>query len=432
MTVSKEIIIAGGGIAGLTLALSLHKHGIPFKVFEAVTELKPLGVGLNLLPHAMKELTSLGLDVSLIERGIETKEVCFFTGHGQLVFTEARGRAAGYNWPQLSIHRGDLHKVLLDAVRERAGDEAIKLGHKCVKIEQDSDSVTAHFVDPTGAPLPSVRGSLAISCEGVNSPTRVAMHPREAVPRYEGTTSYRGTTVWKPFLSGASMFYLGTREAGKLVMYPIRNNVDAEGRQLLNWVVEVARPGEDTSRDWNREADISEFISAFEHCKYDWLDIPAVLRAADKVYQYPLVDQDPLPFWSQGRVTLLGDAAHPMMPRGSNGASQAILDVACITSCLLTEADPVAAFKAYELARLEPTKRVVLANRDISPDAVLRLVESRTGGKRFDKIEDVISKEELASWQERYRQIAGFSVKELNATGADKFESDKHERVTNA
>ena len=216
------------------------------------------------------------------------------------------------------------------------------------------------------------------------------------------------------------MFYLGTREAGKLVMYPVRNNVDAEGRQLLNWVVEVSRPGEDTSRDWNREADIGEFISAFEHCKYDWLDIPAVLRAAGKVYQYPLVDQDPLPFWSQGRVTLLGDAAHPMMPRGSNGASQAILDVACITACLLTESDPVAAFKAYELARLEPTKRVVLANRDISPDAVLRLVESRTGGKRFDKIEDVISKEELASWQERYRQIAGFSVKELNATGADK------------
>ena len=166
MTVPKEIIIAGGGIAGLTLALSLHKHGIPFKVFEAVTELKPLGVGLNLLPHAMKELTSLGLDASLIKRGIETKEVCFFTGNGQLVFTEARGRAAGYNWPQLSIHRGDLHKVLLEAVRKRAGDEAIKLGHKCVKIEQDSDSVTAHFVDPTGVPLPSVRGSTPFRVRG--------------------------------------------------------------------------------------------------------------------------------------------------------------------------------------------------------------------------------------------------------------------------
>lgn len=408
-----EILIIGGGIGGLTLALSLHRQGIPFRVFEATPELKPLGVGLNLLPHAMRELSALGLMPALLAKGVETQEYCFFTRNGQLVFREPRGKFAGYEWPQVSIHRGDLHLTLAQAVRERAGP-ALTLGHKCIAIEQEADSVIVHFRDPlTGEALPSMRGAVAVACDGVNSSTRIRMHPREAVPRYEGTTQYRGTTRWKPYLTGATMFYLGTNETGKLVMYPVRNNIDEQGRQLINWVIEISRPADRLLRDWNRESQVEEFIDSFAHCSFDWLDITALLRAADNVYEYPMVDQDPLPFWTQGRVTLLGDAAHPMMPRGSNGAAHAIIDAATLTKRLLSEADGPAALKAYEAERLKATGQVVLANREIAPDAILRVVESRTGGKRFDNIEDFVSREELEQWQSRYKKVAGFAREDL-------------------
>jgi len=233
------------------------------------------------------------------------------------------------------------------------------------------------------------------------------MHPNEAVPRYEGTTQYRGVTRWKSFLSGASMVYFGVKETGKLIIYPIRDNVDAEGHQLVNWVIEVVRPRDLLLRDWNRKSRVEEFIHHFEHCSFDWLDIPAVLRANDAVYEYPMVDQDPLPWWSKGRVTLLGDAAHPMVPRGSNGAGQAILDARALTDALVAHDDPVAALAAYEAKRLPFTAAVVHANRTNPPDAILREVWQRTGDRPFARIEDVISDTELASMSERYKRVAG-------------------------
>jgi 2-polyprenyl-6-methoxyphenol hydroxylase-like FAD-dependent oxidoreductase len=418
MADATDVIIVGGGIGGLTLALSLHRAGIPCRVLEAAPELKPLGVGLNLLPHAMRELTRLDLGSRLAAKGIETREYCFFTRNGQSVFREPRGKFAGYEWPQISIHRGDLHLTLAQALRERAGEAALTLGHKCVAIEQDGDATVAHFCDPaTGETLPSVRGKIAIACDGVNSVTRARMHPREAVPRYEGTTQYRGTTRWPPFLTGATMFYLGTYETGKLIMYPIRDHIDDQGRQLVNWVIEITRPSDQLLRDWNRESRVEEFIDSFAECSFDWLDIPALLRAADQIFEYPMIDQDPLPFWTQGRITLLGDAAHPMMPRGSNGAAHAIIDATTLTELLASERDQLAALKAYEAKRLKATAQVVLANRDIAPDAILRVVESRTGGKRFDNIEDFVSRQELEEWQARYKKVAGFAPEDLNKTG---------------
>ena len=414
MKAQDEVVIIGGGIGGLTLALALHRQGIPFRVYEAVAEIKPLGVGLNLLPHAMCELSELGLEEVLRSKGIATREYCFFTHGGQLVQQEPRGQFAGYEFPQIAIHRGDLHLALLDAVRARAGADAVVTGHRCVAVEQDGEAAIVHFVDgSTGAPLPAVRGRVAVACDGVNSAVRKQMHPKEAIPRYEGTLQYRGTTQWKPYLTGATHFYMGTNETGKLVMYPIRDNIDGQGTQLVNWVIEVSRPAEQLQRDWNRRADIEDFIAHFEHAAFEWLDIPALMRAAEAVYEYPMIDQDPLPFWSQGRVTLLGDAAHPMMPRGSNGSAHAILDATTLAALLAQHTDPVDALRQYEARRLPATSDVVLANRDIAPDAILRVVHERTGGQPFARIEDVISAQELEQWQSRYKKVAGFSKEDV-------------------
>ena len=409
-----DVAIIGAGIGGCALALALHKVGIRSRLFEATAEIKPLGVGLNLLPHAVRDLAELGLQADLERKGVLTQELCFYTSQGQRIYSEPRGRKAGYQWPQVSIHRGDLHGILVAAVRERLGPEALALGHKCAAVDQDDHSAVTHLSDPSGAALPDVRSAIAICCDGIHSVARASMHPAEAVPRYEGTTQYRGVTRWQPFLGGATMVYLGTKEAGKLIIYPVRDNIDGNRTQLINWVIEVERPMDQLLQDWTRRSRVEEFIHHFEGCSFDWLDIPAVLSANDGVYEYPMVDQDPLPFWTQGRITLLGDAAHPMMPRGSNGAAQAIIDATVLARLLVRSEDPVSALKAYETVRLKATSDVVLANRAMAPDGIISLVEQRTKGKWFEKIEDVISPEELKGWQDRYKEIAGFSVKDLS------------------
>ncbi|MFM0074434.1 flavin-dependent oxidoreductase [Paraburkholderia sediminicola] len=409
----EEVIIVGGGIGGLTLALALHKAGVQCRVFEAVPQLKPLGVGLNLLPHAMREMDSLGLKEALCAKGILTREYSFYTNHGQLVDHEPRGQFAGLDWPQVSIHRGDLHMTLYDAVCERLGADAVVLGQRCIGFDQHADGVTAHFEDAVdGSRLPDVSGKVLIACDGVHSAVREQFHPKEATPRYQGSTQWRGVTRWKPFQSGASMCYIGTFRTGKLITYPIRDDIDSEGHQLMNWVIEFARP-EEQQRDWNRAGRLEDFVHLFEHCRFDWLDVPAMLRAADAVYEYPMVDQDPLSFWTRGRATLLGDAAHPMMPRGSNGAAQAIIDATTLAGLLTDSNDWPQALVEYERRRLKATSDVVLANREIAPDAILLVVDERTGGKPFNDIDEVISHEERKQWQLRYKQVAGFSADSL-------------------
>ena len=411
--IDPDTVVIGAGIGGLTLALALHRKGIPCRIVEAAPQILPLGVGLNLLPHATHVLNQLGVLEEAERKGVATREVCFYTRNGQLVNKAPCGRFGGYTLPQLSIHRADLHDVLLRAVKDRLGADAIELGRRCVGVSQDSTSVEVKLVGNDKVELPSIYGGVVVACDGVHSVARTQMHPAEAVPRYEGTTLYRGTTRWKPFLTGASMIYLGAHETGKLVMYPVRDNVDADGKQLINWVIELASKNDHMSRDWNRKSRVEDFIDHFEDCSFDWLDIPAVLRAAESIFEYPMVDQEPLPFWSQGRVTLLGDAAHPMMPRGSNGAAQAIIDAITLADLLAERGDPVAALEEYESTRLDATSKIVLANREISPDAILRVVEERTGGKPFANIEDVLSQEEFEQWQTRYRRVAGFTHEDL-------------------
>ena len=400
-----NVIIVGGGIGGFTLALCLARAGIGCRVFEAAPALRPLGVGINVLPHASRELAILGLEGALTRVSVLTQEAAFFNRFGQLIYREPLGREAGYADPQYSIHRGALLEVLAGAARARLGEDAVRTGWKCAGFEQDARGATAHFVDPaSGAALPAQHADVIVACDGLHSVVRKALHPQEGAPLYSGVNMWRGVTEWSPILTGASMIRAGWLATGKMVIYPIRDT--AGGRQLVNWVAEIETP-RDATRDWNRGGRLEDFIGAFAQWRFDWLDVPAFLRAAGAVLEFPMVDQDPLPWWSKGRVTLLGDAAHPMVPRGSNGAGQAILDARALADALVAHDDPVAALAAYEAKRLPFTAAVVHANRTNPPDAILREVWQRTGDRPFVRIEDVISDAELASMSERYKRVAG-------------------------
>lgn len=396
------VLIIGGGIGGLTLALSLHQAGLRCRVYEAAPEIKALGVGINLLPHAMREFTELGLQQRLVAVAVETQEVCFYNRYGQHIHVESRGRFAGYDWPQLSIHRGDLHRVLLEAARERLGADCFAVGRKCVSFEQDEQGVTVRFEDGSSA-----RGAAAIGCDGIHSAVRRQLHPGEGPPSYQGINMWRGVTRAQPYLTGASMVIAGWLEVGKMVVYPIRNAIDAEGRQLINWVAEIQSP-RNVMQDWNLAGKLDDFYPVFAEWRFDWLNVAALIRDADSVLEYPMVDRDPLPFWTQGRVSLLGDAAHPMYPRGSNGAGQAVLDARVLAGCLKREPDVTTALAVYEAQRLGPAYEVVIANRSIGPDALLRTVHERTGDQPFARIEDVISRAELSALADNYKRIAGF------------------------
>jgi 5-methylphenazine-1-carboxylate 1-monooxygenase len=407
-----DIIIVGAGIGGLTLGLSLHAAGIPCRIYESTAEIRAVGVGINLLPHATKELAALGLEGALARVAVTTTDATFFNRFGQLIYQEPLGIAAGYDHPQFSIHRGDLQMVLLDAFRARAGGDRLVVNHHCVAVEQDEAGVSVTFSDgPNGANRSIVRGRAAVACDGINSAVRKQFFPGEGEPRYSGVNMWRGVTRWKPILSGASMVRAGWLSHGKMVIYPI-HPVAENGLQLINWVAEIETPIY-RKRDWNRPGSLDDFIGAFADWHFDWLDVPALIRAADSVLEFPMVDQDPLPRWSFGRVTLLGDAAHPMVPRGSNGAGQAILDTRVLTASLLENQNPAAALASYEKQRLDATTRVVLTNRTNPPDAILREVFERTRDQPFGAIDDVISRDELVGLSESYKQIAGYSKEAL-------------------
>ena len=295
-----EVIIVGAGVGGLTLGLALHAAGVPCRIFELAAEIRPVGVGINLLPHATRELAALGLQPALAKAAIETSDATFFNRFGQLIYQEPLGRAAGYQQPQFSIHRGDLQMILLEAFCARAGGNRLHTSHHCIGVEQDETGVAATFSDGSdGAGRSTARGRVAIACDGINSAVRKQFFPDEGEPRYSGVNMWRGVTRWKPMLSGASMVRAGWLSHGKMVIYPIRH-AGADGLQLINWVAEIETPVY-RKRDWNRPGSIDDFLPAFADWKFDWLDVPAFIRAADSVLEFPMVDQDPLPRWSFGQ-----------------------------------------------------------------------------------------------------------------------------------
>ena len=406
-----RVLIVGAGIGGLTLALQLHAARIDCRIVEAAPELLPLGVGINVLPHASRELAKLDVLPALEGVAVLPDNAMYYNRFGQLIYTEPVGRAAGYQWPQLSVHRGDLQDVLLAAVHDRLGTDAVVTGHTCVGVEQDD---THAHVMTRGSDGEQHRwqADVVIGCDGVHSAVKQSLHPGESETVYSGYTMWRGVAVMPPVLGGAAMVRAGWLAAGKMVIYPIRNNVDGRGNQLINWVAEIPAP-QRASRTWTREGHREHFASAFAAWHFDWLDVPALIDATDSILEYPMVDQEPLERWGSGRVTLLGDAAHPMVPRGSNGAGQAILDTAAIADALRVHSDPVRALQVYEDARREATARVVRLNRTNPPDAILREVYERTGDRPFDDIGAVITNAEIEELLGHYRSVAGYSREAL-------------------
>ncbi len=405
--------IIGGGIGGLTLALALHASGAArrIRIFEAAPDIRPLGVGINLGPHAVKELSALGLQDALAAVACQPQDYAFFTRHGQLVYREPWGLAAGHQWPHFSIHRADLHQVLLDAVRARLGTENFITGHRCVGIEQSGARVTARFAAPDGAALEPQDSDILIACDGVHSVVRAQFYPDEGPFIYRGINLWRGVTRMAPYLSGCSIARVGARHS-TLIVYPIRGNIDGAGNLLVNWVAEIEREVA-VPVDWNKPARLEDFLPVYQDWTFDWLDVPAMMRQADAIFSYPMVDRDPLARWSFGHVTLLGDAAHPMYPQGGNGGAQAIIDAATLARLLKSEPGPEAALKAYEAARLPATSRIVVQNRTAPPNVIVDTVEQRSGDRRFDKLEDIISKDELRAIFERYQKVAGYHVQQV-------------------
>jgi 5-methylphenazine-1-carboxylate 1-monooxygenase len=407
-----DIAIVGGGIGGLTLALALHQRSIPCRVYEGAPEVKELGVGITLLPHAMRELTTLGIGEALAGHGIENRESCFFNRFGQLIYSEPRGRAAGYPVPEVGIHRGRVHLTLWRTARERLGAARVLPDHQCVGLEQSDQRVTLHFRSAaTGAPRAPVTADLAIACDGVNSTVRRHFYPGDALC-FGGINSWRGVTRSKPFLTGRSYVRVGSVQRGNLVIYPIADDVDGDGRQLINWTAQVAQPGYERN-DWNKPGTLEDILPIYASWTFDWLNIPDLLRRSDVIFEYPMVDKDPIDRWTFGRVTLLGDAAHPMYPRGSNGAAQAILDARALADCLAAGGDPVAGLSAYEAARSGPTARVVRTNREQPPDYLIRRVEELVGDVPFDDLERYITRAELGRLSEEYKRVTGFAREDV-------------------
>jgi 2-polyprenyl-6-methoxyphenol hydroxylase-like FAD-dependent oxidoreductase len=407
------VLIIGGGIAGLTTALSLHQIGVDCRIFESVDTIEPLGVGINTLPHAVRELFEIGLRERLAASAVATARLAYYSSRGQRIWDEPRGEAAGYHWPQFSIHRGELQMILLEAARERLGPDRILTGHQLTGWEETSTGVRAHFVHRrTGEKRDDAEGSLLIGADGIHSTVRSVFYPNEGPPLWNGAIMWRGVTTGHTFLDDRTMIMAG-HEALKFVAYPISRD-----NPVINWIAERRFTADHAWRreDWNRTGRLEEFQPWFEGWRFDWLDVPAVIRAASHCFEYPMVDRDPVDRWTFGRVTLLGDAAHAMYPIGSNGASQAILDARVLAREIQARGPTPDALLAYEEERRPPTARIVLANRRNGPEQVMQLVYERAPNG-FDRIEDVLTQAELEETASAYKRIAGFDKDELNARG---------------
>lgn len=408
-----KVIIVGGGIGGLTTALCLHKIGIEVEVFESVNEIRPLGVGINLLPHSIRVLTNLDLEPKIAKTAVETQDLVYFDKFGMKFWEEPRGRFAGYKWQQFSIHRGEFQMLLFDEVKRMIGEDAIKTNRHLQSFEQIDNKVIAKFSSKDADnELFIEEADFLIGADGINSVVRKQLYPNEGPPKYSKNVLYRGTSLLKPFLTGASMVMIG-HLGQKMVAYPINPTIDENGNQLINWVANLRENEKMTflERDWNKQADKNRLLEIYKNWKFDWLDVHDMIAKSEAVYEYPMSDRDPLPQWTFGRVTLLGDAAHPMYPIGSNGASQAILDADALTNVILEETNIENALLKYDKERVPATTKVVLQNRQKGPDEIMDLME-----ERFPNgfAENEIPYEELEGIMSRYKQIAGFDAAYLN------------------
>ncbi|CBJ44064.1 flavin-dependent oxidoreductase [Ralstonia solanacearum] len=410
-----KIAIIGAGIGGLTLALMCERQGFEVEVWETAQALRPLGVGINLLPHAARQLCELDLEDTLGALAIRTSALAYYNRFGQPIWHEPRGLAAGYDWPQFSIHRGEFQMALADAVADRLGPGCIRPGHGFDAIQSTGeDGGPVRFTVRRRADDTRVASSadVLIGADGIHSAVRRQFYPAGDAPRFAGRMLWRAVTEAGPYLDGRTMFMAGHQDQ-KFVAYPISEPLRRQGRACINWIAELRVPDEAPPRsDWNREVDRAVFRDAFADWQWDWIDIPALIDGAQAVYEFPLVDKDPLPRWTFGRVTLLGDAAHPMYPIGSNGSAQAILDARALIDCLLATRNVGLALREYEADRLPRTAGIVLRNRLNGPEQVMQLVHERAP-RGFGRIDDVIPRAELEGIATRYKKLAGFDPQSL-------------------
>jgi 2-polyprenyl-6-methoxyphenol hydroxylase-like FAD-dependent oxidoreductase len=406
-----HVIVAGGGIGGLSLALSLHQAGRAVRVYEAVRDPSPLGVGINLQPTAVRELTELGLGDTLARIGIATKRLNLCNKFGQLIYDEPRGLAAGYRWPQISIHRGELQLALLSAVRERIGDRNVRTGTRLTGFVPCGQRIRANFLDrDTGSEL-FEEGDVLVGADGIYSAVRKQLYPDEGEPRFARQILWRAAVEADPFLDGQTMVIAGHFHQ-RIIVYPIGKA--KSGKLLTNWICQITEPDRAPPReDWNGRVDKQKVISAFGDWRFPWLDLPALIEQSADIYEFPLVDRDPVSAWSFGHATLLGDAAHPMQPIGGQAGSQAILDARALTRALIENTDLVEALKSYDAERRPAMNDIILRNRNLGPEAAMQLAEERAPNG-FSSIEDVISKRELDAIAGSFAAAAGLDVEAVN------------------
>ena len=409
------VLIAGVGIGGLSLALTLHQIGVPCRVFEAVPALQPLGVGINLQPNAVRELHELGIGNDLLDRiGIQAREWALVGRNGNEVYAEPRGLRAGYRWPQYSLHRGELQMLLYRTALERLGPDAIQLGQRVTGYRNGEQGVTA-LVESRDGQRSEVEGRLLVAADGLHSAVRAQKHPQQPPIQWGGAIMWRGTTPGVPVRSGASFVGVGSLRH-RVVLYPISPPDPATGLATINWIAEITVDNAEgwTQGDWNRRVELKDFAHHFEGWDFGWLDVPSMLRGAKEVFEYPMIDRDPVPTWVDGHVALLGDAAHVMYPVGSNGASQAIVDARVLGASMLSHGVTPAALRAYDERLCADISALVLRNRGAGPFGLLGLVDERCGGV-FDDIEQVIPAAEREAYMARYKAAAGFAIETLNA-----------------
>jgi len=410
-----RVIIAGGGIGGLATALTLHQIGVPCVVFEAVREMRPLGVGINLQPNAVRELTDLGITANDLDRiGLPSKEWALVGLNGNDIYSEPRGVLAGYNWPQYSVHRGQLHVMLHQKVVERIGPDAVKLGSRVTGYRKNSNGSVTAFVEHADGSTSETSGALLIGADGIHSAVRAQMHPAQPPIHWGGAIMWRGTTWAKPIRTGASFVGLGTHRH-RMVFYPISHPDPRTGLSMINWIAEVTMDNTEGWKQsgWFRQVAIEDFAHHFDNWVWDWLDVPALIRQADSAFENPMIDRDPVSTWQDGPVALLGDAAHAMYPTGSNGASQAIVDARVLGAAMIDHGVTPAALAAYDQKLCGPISQVILRNRGAGPFGLLNIVDDRCGGT-FDNIDDVIPPKERADFMAGYKAAAGFAIETLN------------------
>ena len=405
------VLISGAGIGGLSLALSLHQVGIACQIFEAVPQIKPLGVGINLQPHAVRELAELGLLAELDQIALRTKEVVYASAQGGKIWAEPRGIDAGYKWPQFSIHRGKLQMLLFKAVQERLGASGIVTGHKVIDWHETQNGVEIILKDRKSGAERRKPGAVFIAADGIHSTARAQLYPDEGAPVWGGIVMWRGVTHGPRFLSGRSMAMIGEKKR-KFVCYPISDTPDGS---VINWICDLQFPADYlwSREDWNRPGNLVDFLPKFKNWDFDWLNVPKIIQDARHIFEFPMIDRDPLPRWSHGRMTLLGDAAHPMYPIGSNGASQAILDARMLAREIRALGSAPDALHSYEAERRPVTSAIVLANRGDGPDKVMDIVAKRAPDG-FEEITDILSQDELENTANAYKKTAGMDVDTLN------------------